>query len=78
MERCRLDSAPITSVTDGGEGWSRHSGGSQANMDLGILQETKITNGVYTRGSAGYTVIATDASSRHRGGVALFYRPLPC
>ena len=27
---------------------------SQANMDLGILQETKITNGVYTRGSAGY------------------------
>ena len=46
---------------------------SQANMDLGILQETKITNGVYTRGSAGYNVIATDAPSRHRGVVALFY-----
>ena len=46
-------------------------GMSQANMDLGILQETKITNGVYTRGSAGYKVIATDAPSRHRGGVAL-------
>ena len=30
-------------------------GMSQANMDLGILQETKITNGVYTRGSAGYS-----------------------
>ena len=28
-------------------------GMSQANMDLGVLQETKITNGVYTRGSAG-------------------------
>ena len=41
---------------------------SQANMDLGILQETKIMNGIYTRGSAGYTVIATDAPSRHRGG----------
>ena len=52
-------------------------GMSQANMDLGILQETKITNGIYTRGSAGYKVIATDAPSRHRGGVALFYRPTP-
>ena len=28
-------------------------------------------------GSAGYKVIATDAPSRHRGGVALFYRPTP-
>ena len=52
-------------------------GMSQANMDLGILQETKTTNGVYTRGSAGYKVIATDAPSRHCGGVALFYRPTP-
>ena len=26
---------------------------SQANMDLGILQETKLTDGLYTRGSAG-------------------------
>ena len=29
----------------------------QANMDLGILQETKLTDGVYTRGLAGYNVI---------------------
>ena len=50
---------------------------SQANMDLGILQETKLTDGVYTRGSAGYNVIATDAPNRHRGGVALFYRSTP-
>ena len=48
-------------------------GMSQANMDLGILQETKLTGGIYTRGSAGYSVIATDAPIRHRGGVALFY-----
>ena len=27
-------------------------------------QETKLTYGVYTRGSAGYNVIATDALSR--------------
>ena len=45
----------------------------QANMYLGILQETKLTNGVYTRGLAGYRVIATDAPSRHRGGVTIFY-----
>ena len=52
-------------------------GMSQANMDLGILQETKLTDGVYTHGLAGYNVIATDAPSRHRGGVALFYRSTP-
>ena len=48
-------------------------GMSQANMDLGILQETKLRDGIYTRGSAGYSVIATDAPSRHRGGVTIFY-----
>ena len=47
---------------------------SQANMDLGILQETKLTYGIYTRGSVGYSVVATDAPSRHRGGIAIFYR----
>ena len=43
-------------------------GMDQANMDLGVMQETKITDGVYTRASAGYRVVATDAPSRHRGG----------
>ena len=52
-------------------------GMSQANMDLGIFQETKCTDGIYTRESAGYRVVATDAPSGHRGGVALFYRPSP-
>ena len=50
---------------------------SQSNMDLGILQETKLTDGIYTCGSAGYSVVATDAPSRHRGGVAIFHRPAP-
>ena len=40
---------------------------SQANMDLGIFQETKVTDGIYTCGLAGYSVVATDAPSRHRG-----------
>ena len=46
-------------------------------MDLVTLQETKLSDGVYTRGSVGYSVIATDAPSRHRGGVAIFYRSEP-
>ena len=52
-------------------------GMAQANIDLGIFQETKCTDGIYTRESDGYRVVATDAPSRHRGGVALFYRPTP-
>ena len=52
-------------------------GMSQANMVLSILQETKLTNGIYTHGSSGYSAVATDASSRHRGGVAIFYRSEP-
>ena len=68
MGRRRLDSAPITSVTAKRGGLEAALRGvSQANMDLGILQETKLTDGVYTRGSAGYKVIVTDAPSRHRG-----------
>ena len=50
---------------------------SQANIDLGIFQETKVTDGIYTRGSAGYSVVATDAPIQHRGEVAVFYRTAP-
>ena len=46
----------------------------QANIDLGVFQDTKCTDGVYTRTSAGYHVVTTEAPSRHCGGVALFYR----
>ena len=38
-------------------------GVSQANMDLGIFQETKVTDSIYTRGSDGYSVVTTDAPS---------------
>ena len=50
---------------------------AQANIDLGVFQETKCTDEIYTCESAGYRVVATDAPSQHRGGVALFYRPSP-
>ena len=52
-------------------------GMSQANMDLGILKETKLRDGIYTRGLTGYSVIVTDAPSQHRSGVTLFYRSKP-
>ena len=56
-----------------------HNGGLEAalrgmpqdNIDLGILQETKLTDGIYTRGLAGYSVVATDAPIQHHGGVAI-------
>ena len=47
-------------------------GTSHANMDMGIFQDTKLTNGVYTCGSVGSSVVTTDAPSRHRGGVTFF------
>ena len=52
-------------------------GMAQANIDLGIFQETKCTDGIYTRESDGYSVVAMDAPSRHRSRVAVFYRPSP-
>ena len=50
---------------------------SQSNMDLGIFQETKLTDGIYNCGSSKYSVVATDAPRRHRGRVAVFYWPAP-
>ena len=49
----------------------------QANMYLGIFQETKTTYGVYTCGLDRYSFVATDAPIRHCSGVAVFYRPAP-
>ena len=45
----------------------------QANMDLGVFQETKVNGGGYTMGSAGCNVITADALSRNQGGVAESY-----
>ena len=48
---------------------------TQVNVGLGVFQETKCTDGIYTRESARYRIVATYAPSRQRSGVALFYRP---
>ena len=52
-------------------------GVAQANTDLGIFQETKCTDIIHTCASSGYNVVATDALSRHRDGVAFFYWQSP-
>ena len=48
----------------------------QANIDLGIMQETNTINGVYLRSLAGFYVLENDAPSCHCGGVTLFYKEL--
>ena len=47
-------------------------GVSQANMDLGIFQKTKLTDGIYTRRSDGYIVVAADTkpTPRRRGNLS--------
>ena len=42
-------------------------------VSIGIIQETKLTGGIYTRRFGNYRIIATDAVSAKQGGVALFY-----
>jgi len=46
----------------------------EMSLDFGLLTEAKMTDGIYTRSCEGYAVVATDATSPHQGGVALFYR----
>ena len=58
----RFGTNNIRNVRNGGLE-SALRGMSQANMDLGIFQETKVTDGIYTRESAWYIVVATDAPS---------------
>ena len=45
-----------------------------SNIDLGVVQETKVTNGFHTRILAGCHVFATDVPIRHIGGVEVSYR----
>jgi hypothetical protein len=45
------------------------------DINLGILIETKVTGGIYTKNSSGYSVVASNASSVHQGGIAFFWQP---
>ena len=46
---------------------------AQDNLDSGALQETKLTDRVYTRGSSGYSTVSKDALIQHHVRVAVFY-----
>ena len=46
---------------------------AQGRVDYGVLQETKLTNGVYTREASRFWVMTKEAPSSHRGGVAISY-----
>ncbi len=43
-------------------------------VDCGVLLETKLTEGVYTRWSSGYNIQSTHAPSKWQGGISLFWR----
>ena len=45
-----------------------------ANVDIVVLQETKLTDGIYTRYLSGYRIVASNAQSKQQGGVALLAR----
>ena len=49
-------------------------GMSQAKLGLGVLPETKITDGFYTCRIDGYSVFAMDVPIIHHVRVAVFYR----
>ena len=49
----------------------------QANVDVGLFQDTKLTEGIYTRKLSMYKVVATPAPIQHQGGVAIFYQDSP-
>jgi hypothetical protein len=46
----------------------------QMGVDYGVLLETKLTKGVYTRWSSGYNVQSTHALSKWQGAISLFWR----
>ena len=52
-------------------------GVAKSNQGLGFLQETYLTDGVYTCGSDGCSIVAMDAPIQHCGRVAVFYRATP-
>ena len=43
-------------------------------VDIALLQETKLTGGIHTKFSSGYSIFATDAADCRNGGVALVWK----
>ena len=45
-----------------------------ADVDIAVLQETKLMGGVHTRNTSGYAIVASKAVSASQGGVALVWK----
>ena len=45
----------------------------QRRFNCGVFKETNLTKGVYARELSGFRLMATEAPSAHRGGLAIFY-----
>ena len=43
-------------------------------VDIAVLQETKLTGGIHTRSSSGYTIVASEAPGKKQGGIALCWK----
>ena len=46
-------------------------------MDVRVFQETKPTEGIFSRFLEGYKVVAKPVPSRHQGGVTIFFWGFP-
>ena len=73
MEVVRFSTHNIQNISNGGLDLALR-GMYQLNVDLGLLQGAKINVVVYVRDSADFCIIVSDGRSRHRGGMALFYK----
>ena len=50
---------------------------NKMDVDLAILTEAKLTNGIHTKYSSVYNVVASNAVSHRQGGVALVFKDSP-
>ena len=50
---------------------------AQTNLDLGVFQNTKVTDGVHMRKPEGYGFLVADMPIRHYGGIYVFYCDVP-
>ena len=46
----------------------------QGQIEIGVLQEMKLTGGIHTRCTSGYKVWLTQAENRHWGGISIIWR----
>ena len=74
---CKSFAVALFNIRSGQNGGLESALRATAAMDVnfGILAETKITGGIYTRFSSGYNVFASNAVSVQQGGVAFFWKP---